>query len=361
MRPHLGELSLQLVESLERFRKTLERRIGPLEFFVRDSGRAEHDCACRHILCHARLRHDDTLVSNGQMTRDADLSRNGHAITDNGASGNTGERTNDAVLTNNAVMADLHKVVDLRASADAGPAKAATVNGRVRANLNIVANLGEANLGNLLMFAVDGLVTKTVCAQDDPAVQSHAVAEDRALAKADARVEQAVRTQSAPVTDVTASADDGAVPDNDLIFNHCVWLDGNVLAEFCRPGDHCSRMDAWFEHHRLWRHLTDKFGKSPRRIIDSDERAGKHDVQVFGNNQNRGARRGDCGLILRAGKKAEIAGSRFPHARKASHYLLGVARQLSPNHPRNIACRQLHTYFLSSFLSAGLGVSVVFG
>ena len=107
-------------------------------------------CTCGHILRHTRLRHDDALVSDGQMTRDADLSRNGHVVADDGASGNAHERANDAMLTNNAVVADLHEVVDLRTGTDAGPPEATAVDRRIRADLNVVANFNEANLRNLL-------------------------------------------------------------------------------------------------------------------------------------------------------------------------------------------------------------------
>jgi len=101
----------------------------------------------RHILRNTRLRHNDALVTDGQMPRNADLARDGYLVANDGATGDADQRADKAMIADGAVVADLNEVVDFRTLAHAGPTKATAVDGRVGTDLDVVANLDVTDLG----------------------------------------------------------------------------------------------------------------------------------------------------------------------------------------------------------------------
>src|SRR5207249_2357563 len=121
------------------------------------------------------LRHENCFVTDGEMAGDADLPRDCDVVAHGHAACDAGARADNAVFANHAVVGDLDQVVDLGAASDACLAKAPTVNGGISADLHIVSNLDDANLGNFLVLTVRHLVPKAVCPQDDTAVQNDIV------------------------------------------------------------------------------------------------------------------------------------------------------------------------------------------
>ena len=62
------------------------------------------------------------------------------------------------MLADLRVMANLHEIVDFRALADDCFAKTSAINGRIGADLDIVADLDDADLRDFLMLALRKLV-----------------------------------------------------------------------------------------------------------------------------------------------------------------------------------------------------------
>src|SRR5258708_5566307 len=127
---------------------------------MRHSRRAEQERTRRNILRDARLRHDDGLVTNGQMAGKANLPGNRDVITDDRAASDAGKPADDAVFADDAVVTDLNEIIDLRPLPNPRRSEAGTVDGGVHANLDIIPNLDIAELRNLLVYAVHHFKTK---------------------------------------------------------------------------------------------------------------------------------------------------------------------------------------------------------
>ena len=70
-------------------------------------------------------------------------------------------------------MCDLYEIIDLHALPDPRPAKPRAVDGRVRADLDIIVDLNDAELLNLLLSVIDHFKTETVRTDDCTAVNDY--------------------------------------------------------------------------------------------------------------------------------------------------------------------------------------------
>jgi hypothetical protein len=118
------------------------------------------------------------------------------------------------------VVGNLHQIVDLRAFADHGVAVAATVNGAVGADLDVVLNDDAPGLRHLEMAVGARNEAEAILADPDPGVQHHPVADERvgyggtrpddaASADSDARTDDRARRDQGIPADFCARADDG--------------------------------------------------------------------------------------------------------------------------------------------------------
>ena len=112
------------------------------------------------------------------MAADADLAAEHHVVADLGAAGDADLRRHQHVAPDAHAVRDLHQVVDLGAGLDARLADRRTIDGGVRAELDVVLDDDGGDLRNLLVRAVapaDEAVA--VAADDDAVLQDDAVAD----------------------------------------------------------------------------------------------------------------------------------------------------------------------------------------
>ena len=94
------------------------------------------------------------------MPNDTNLPANQDTLTDLDAAGNSGLRCDDGIPSDHDVVRDLHEIVDLDALLNPSPAKPRAINSRVRADLDVVVDLNDAELLNFLLAAIDHFETE---------------------------------------------------------------------------------------------------------------------------------------------------------------------------------------------------------
>src|SRR5262249_43052034 len=138
--------------------------------------------ATRKALRDAALRCDDGAVCDFNVPDNAYLSRHRHAFAHTRAAGDTSLRHDHRIFADHDVVRNLHEIIDLHALLNPCPAKPRTINSRVRADLNIIVNLDDAELLNFLLPAIDHLETKAIRSNYRAAVNDHARANPASLA-----------------------------------------------------------------------------------------------------------------------------------------------------------------------------------
>jgi hypothetical protein len=93
------------------------------------------------------------------------------------------------------VVADLHQVVDLAAAADHGVADGAAVDGRIRADLHVVAQDAAADVHDLLVPRSTAAVAEAIDADARARMQDAACADDGAVVDRDV----GVKVRAAPI------------------------------------------------------------------------------------------------------------------------------------------------------------------
>ncbi len=115
--------------------------------------------AARKAFGDAALPRNHCSLRNFQVACNAYLSPHHDALAHPSASGNARLRHDHRIFSNDYVVRDLHEIIDLHAFLDPSPAKPRAVDGRVRADLNIVVDLNDAELLNLLLSPIERIVT----------------------------------------------------------------------------------------------------------------------------------------------------------------------------------------------------------
>src|SRR6476659_9828968 len=108
------------------------------------------------------------------MPADAHLPADDHVVFDVRAAGNPDLRGEQHVAPDGDAVSDLHQVVDLGAGLDTRFAHGGTIDGRVRAELDVVFDDHGGHLRNLLVRAIPAAHETIAVASDDHAVlQDH--------------------------------------------------------------------------------------------------------------------------------------------------------------------------------------------
>src|SRR6266446_6800147 len=144
------QLFLDRLDPIEQFAQPMNPGDLPLRLWQRHSWRAK-PCAARQVLRNAALRRDNRVVLDGKMANYPDLAGNHYFFSDAGAAGNARLRGDDGMFSNNDVVLDLHKIVDLNAFLDPGPAESSALNGCVCPDLNVAGKLDNSELRNYLV------------------------------------------------------------------------------------------------------------------------------------------------------------------------------------------------------------------
>src|SRR5262249_6672473 len=149
----------------------------------------------RHVVEHAGAARDEGAVAHAGATRGArhaGLREHDDALAEHGAPRDPRLRHDQAVATHHATVRDHHQIVELAAAPDARAAEPRAIDGRVRADLDVVLEHHVADLRHLLVLAaLVELVAEAVAADHHARLEHDAVAEPAAFADHHARVEPA--------------------------------------------------------------------------------------------------------------------------------------------------------------------------
>ena len=108
----------------------------------------------RDVFCHRRLGADHHARAQPDVPGRARLPRHHHVVVEHRAAGDADLRREQDVAADPHAVGDLHEVVDLGAGADARLADRRPIDGRVRANLDVVVDDDAADLRDLPVRAV---------------------------------------------------------------------------------------------------------------------------------------------------------------------------------------------------------------
>src|SRR5205085_11994394 len=114
-------------------------------------------------------------------------------IFDGDAAADPGLRGNHHALSDVAVMSYMDHVVELRSLTNSRTAECAPIDGRVRAQLDVVFDHDSADLRKLVMTHIAANITKAVAANDNAPVQNDPVTDRYAVFNDNIRVDKAVR------------------------------------------------------------------------------------------------------------------------------------------------------------------------
>ena len=118
-------------------------------------------------------------------------------------------------------MRDLHQIINLHTLLDPGPAKPCAINSCVRADLDIVVDLNDAELRNFLVTAIDHFETKPISSDHSAAVNDYTGANPASLANCHVRINVTRGPDHRLMADVATCADDRVVADFCSGFNYC--------------------------------------------------------------------------------------------------------------------------------------------
>jgi hypothetical protein len=143
---------------------------------------------------------------------------------------------------------DVHEVVDLRSASDTRDLERAAVDGRVRANLDVILDFKRANLRKLLVPASLRIahVAKAIAAQHCASMNDHAIADARAGVNRHIGINLAILSNCDSPSDDASGADPGAVADASVFAYNRPRVNGDLVPKLNRWMDHSAGMDARF-------------------------------------------------------------------------------------------------------------------
>ena len=262
---------------------------GPEPFFA--VGDVVHD---------AGLSPDRDAVANLQMTGETDLSAENHVVAQFGAARDASLRHDDAMLTEGDVVGDLDQVIHLGALADNGRAERATVHGHICPQLDVVADDDVADLGHLAMDAVIQNVAEAIRADDRAGMDADAVADFSAGIERDVGKEVDVLAQQAIRANAVKGLQHGSRADPHPLAQDAIGPDVGRRVHLGAGWDDRRGVNAGGEG-RLGEEQRQGFGKSNAGIGHADEGLAAGGDQSVNND-------GGCGALLGPGEVIIVLG-----------------------------------------------------
>src|SRR5574344_1196379 len=176
------------------------------------------------------------------------------------------------------VVPDLDEVVDLGHRTDVGAADAGAVDRRVGADLDAVADLDDAELGDVLhedraVLAASVVEAVAVAAEADALMVDALAPDDRTLSERDLRIKAGSGADSAALADEDLRLDHRAVADLGALLDHGEGSDMDVFAKLRRRIDDRARVHARSTHRLRRRENLRRSHARMVRIRDTDDRA----------------------------------------------------------------------------------------
>src|SRR6266571_1241441 len=247
-----SEFLLNLFHAFEKFPETTNP--SDLAFgFRHRHGRITKPNAATNIFRNSALRSDPRLIGDRHVTDDTDLATHLHVLANARATRDSSLRYDHGVFPDHDVVRNLHEIINLHALANPRPAKPRAINCRVRADLDVVVDLNDAELLNFFVSAIDLFKSETIRTNHCAAVDDYPRSDAASLPNGHPRINEASGSDHRLVTNVTSRANERIIADS------CPGLDDRVRLD----RDTFSEMRAWINH-RPWvntRRKCDRLGR----------------------------------------------------------------------------------------------------
>src|SRR5262245_25983246 len=255
------------------------RRAAPPGFVLIEGIEAGVGAGFQERARNQRAGRDLHAVDDLDMAVDHRGAADGDVRADVGAAGDADAAGNRGMRADAHVVPDLDLVVELHALLDHGVVERAAVDGRVGADLDVIADAHAPDLRNFYPPAIRGRDAEAVGADHGPGM------DDDAFSQGAIGVDDYAWIEAALVTDGHALA------------HYAARADGYALAQPCRRGDHGRWMDAG----RLADHRIEELRYAREisvRVFRDDARQLCHLLIFRRQDHGRSARRFKLAFVL---------------------------------------------------------------
>lgn len=187
---------------------------------------------------NARLRSNHCAALDENVIAEPNLAADDAIIFDGDAAADSGLRGNHHALSDVAVVSHMDHVVELRSFTNSRTTERATIDSRVRTQLDVVFDNDCANLRKLVVTHVAANITKAVGANDNSRVQNDSVADCHAVFNENIRMDNAVRADADVIADFSSSSNLRSITNRRILANANERADKDVAADLCLCGDY---------------------------------------------------------------------------------------------------------------------------
>ncbi len=170
------------------------------------------------------LRCEDCSVTDRNVTHDTNLPGYCYMLSDASAPRDSCLRSNDRMPADHNVVRHLNKIVDLDPFLNPGSSEAGAIDSRVRADLDIVIDLDNPELGDFFVAVLHEFEPETVRSDHGAAMDDYTRTDSRSLTNRRIRINHARSSNNTFMTDVRPSADNCVIADAYGRLNDCVRL-----------------------------------------------------------------------------------------------------------------------------------------
>ncbi len=224
----LGNLVLQGADALQEIGELGDQFENTAAVGGGRCGRPHQDRLVRDIADDAGLGGDRHIVAEIEVADDTGLAADGDVMADSRAAGNTDLGDDHAVGADGDAVADGDHVTQFCPSTDRGPAQGGALNSSVGADLDIIFEDDDSDLGNLVMLAFVGGVAKAVVPDDSAGVKDDAIAKKAIIVDDGVGIKDAIAADAGAGADIDAGIDDRAGTDDGSRVDMGLRMDAGV-------------------------------------------------------------------------------------------------------------------------------------
>jgi hypothetical protein len=142
---------------------------------VRPGRRAKHRETCRYVLDDDRSKANRYVISDINAIPNGSRGRYPTAFADRNAAANYRSSHDHRIRAHDNVVSDVRQIIDLRAATDKRITECSAIDGRIRADLNIIVNFNAAQMRETLQrAALRTLIAESFTADHGTRIDYHA-------------------------------------------------------------------------------------------------------------------------------------------------------------------------------------------
>ena len=305
---------LQSINPLKQLRQPPVQHLQPPFIHVWRRRISDNELAGFDVRCDTRLAARFDAFADSKVPGHTGLTAKDNIIFHNSATRYANLGAQDAVFADDHVVGHLHEIINLGAFTDNRAAETSAIDRAVRADLDIVTNFNDANLGHLLMTTLHKLVAKAIGPNHHTGVQAHAVRQTALSSQHYPGHQPAIFSNAGIAAHKIPRLQMAVGTDYRSRLNHAQGTDRRRRVHFCTVVNHSTGM-----------HTGNRLG--PQLLLNSRANHPQRHGGVFTQQiqltrprlavvirrqkQDRSARLSDSLTILGIAQKTQIAGLRF--------------------------------------------------